>query len=122
MPTSQQDWRQPSRPALAAIVGIFILLFGFGSTSASANLVAHPWDKLVHFGVFSMLTVALRLSLPKLPVTIIIGLALSVALADELHQFFVPQRQPDWDDGLADGVGVLCGLLAWGWYKKKGQH
>lgn len=122
MPTNQPAWRQPSRLALAVIIGIFILLFGFGSTSASANLVVHPWDKLVHFGVFSTLTVALRLSLPKLPVSIIIGLALSIALADELHQFFVPQRQPDWDDGLADAVGVLCGLIAWGWYKKFEQR
>ena len=103
---------------IAVVSGIFLLLFGFGSTPGSANLVAHPWDKLLHLFIFTILTVGLRLSLPRIPVSLIIGIALSVALADELHQFFVPLRQPSWDDGIADAIGVLCGLTLWWQYKR----
>jgi VanZ family protein len=109
MPTEARAW---SRPGLYIVGGILFLLFGFGSTPASANLVAEPWDKLVHFGVFACLTVGLRLLLPRVPLTLIIGIALAIAIGDELHQFLVPQRQPGWDDGLADMVGVGGGLLS----------
>ena len=114
MPTRLLRRLPPTGLGIGVVLGVFILLFGFGSTPASANLVAHPWDKLVHLGVFAVLTFGLRLSLPRIPVSMIIGIALSVALADELHQLFVPQRQASWDDGIADGIGVLLGLsLCW---------
>ena len=114
MPTSWARNLPSKHVGIGIVVGIFLLLFGFGSMPASANLVAHPWDKLVHLGVFAVLTFGLRLSLPKISVSMIIGIALSIALADELHQFFVPERQPSWDDGIADGFGVLLGLcLCW---------
>lgn len=117
MPTDGTRRLPPSCIGIGIVLGVFILLFGFGSTPASANLVTHPWDKLVHLGVFAVLTFGLRLSLPRIPVSMIIGIALSVALADELHQFFVPERQPGWDDGIADGIGVLLGLCFCWQYK-----
>ena len=111
----------PIRFGIIVVFGVFVLLFGFGSTPASANLVAHPWDKLVHVLVFALLTFGLRQALPRIPVSLIIGIALSVALVDELHQFFVPQRQPGWDDGIADGIGVLGGLSIWRQYRRTGS-
>jgi VanZ family protein len=111
MPTEADSSHLARRLSLISVIGIFLLLFGFGSTSASANLIATPWDKLVHFAVFLVLTVGLRILLPRQPITVIIGLALGVAVADEFHQFFVPDRQPGWDDGFADMAGVACGLF-----------
>ena len=118
MPTDPLRRLASTRFGFIVVFCVFVLLFGFGSTPASANLVAHPWDKLAHVSVFAILTFGLRLALPRIPVSLIIGLALSVALADELHQFFVPQRQPGWDDGIADAIGVLGGLGIWHQYRR----
>lgn len=117
MPTDPPRRQASARFGIIVVLCVFVLLFGFGSTPASANLVAHPWDKLVHVLVFAILTFGLRLALPKIPVSLIIGIALSIALADEFHQFFVPQRQPGWDDGIADSFGVLGGLGIWRQYR-----
>lgn len=111
MPTSQVRRRLAPRLGLAIVIGILLLLFGFGSTPASANLVANPWDKLAHWLVFATLTIGLRFLLPKMPALTIFGITLAVAVADEMHQFLVPGRQPGWDDGLADMVGVVSGLF-----------
>lgn len=113
MPISPEHRRLARWFGSIVVLAILALLFGFGSTPGSANLIAHPWDKLLHLAIFAVLSFGLRLALPKLPLWMLIGLALSIALADELHQFFVPQRQPGWDDGLADAIGVLCGLYVW---------
>lgn len=104
---------------LLVILAIFFLLFGFGSTPASGNLVASPFDKGVHLGVFAALACALRLTLPTLPLFLIAGLALSIGAADEFHQYFVPTRQPALDDLLADACGVFCGLWGWHWLAPK---
>lgn len=98
---------------LLVVIAILFLLFGFGSTLASGNLVASPLDKMVHLGIFATLTVGLRLTLPSLSTALIAGLALSIGIADELHQYFVPTRQPALDDFLADAVGVFCVILIW---------
>lgn len=97
----------------AVVVGIFFLLFGFGSTPASGNLVPAPWDKGVHLAVFATLAIGLRLLMPGLPGWMLFGLAAVVAIADETHQFLVPTRQPAWDDGMADLLGAALGLLVW---------
>ena len=104
-----------SRLGLAVVVGIFLLLFGFGSTSASGNLVAAPWDKVVHLAVFATLAIGLRAILPAWSIFLIAALSLGIGAADELHQYFVPTRHPGLDDWLADAVGTLCGLLLWRW-------
>jgi VanZ family protein len=115
MPTSEPSSQLLSRVGLAVVLGIFFLLFGFGSTSASGNLVAEPWDKVVHLAVFATLAIGLRALLPAWSFFLIALLSLAIGGADELHQFFVPTRQPGLDDWLADAVGTLCGLLLWRW-------
>lgn len=97
----------------AVVMGIFLLLFGFGSTPASGHLVANPWDKGVHLAVFAILAIGLRMLMPGLPGWLLFGLAIVIALADELHQFWVPTRQPDWNDGIADLLGAALGLTLW---------
>jgi len=101
------------RWGIATLAGLIALLFGFGSTPASAGLIDAPWDKLLHLALFATLTVALRLALPRLPLAMIATLAIGFALADELHQAWVPGRHPDWEDGLADLAGIAGGLLLW---------
>ena len=95
------------------VMGIFFLLFGFGSTQASGNLVPSPWDKGVHLAVFALLAIGLRMLMPGLPGWMLFGLSIVIALADEVHQLWVPTRQPDWNDGLADLLGAALGLASW---------
>ncbi|WP_434514375.1 VanZ family protein [Dechloromonas sp. ARDL1] len=97
----------------AVVVGIFFLLFGFGSTPGSGNLLPNPWDKGVHIAVFAILAIGLRMLMPGLPGWVLFGLAIVIALADELHQLWVPTRQPDWNDGIADLLGAALGLTLW---------
>lgn len=104
---------EPRRFGLLLLFAITFLLFGFGSSEASAGVVAAPWDKLAHIGVFAVLAVALRLVLPGVPMTVIVGIGLSVAIADELKQAWVPGRDPSWADGAADMLGIALGLLVW---------
>lgn len=115
MPTESGQRRPLERPGLFLVIGIFVLLFGFGSTSASGGLVSSPWDKMVHLGVYAALAIGLRIVMPRLSIFLIAALALSVGLADEFHQSFVPTRQPELDDWLADLAGTVGGLLAWHW-------
>ncbi|MDI6848585.1 MAG: VanZ family protein [Candidatus Saccharicenans sp.] len=78
------------------------------------------WDKGAHLLEFAGLGFLLALgffnNLPGLSflsayLTFMAGI--SVGLLDELHQSFVPGRQCDWKDWVADVIGVLGGLLAY---------
>lgn len=119
MPISRRSLHSRKLFGLVVVFGIFFLLFGFGSTPESGNLVATPWDKAVHIGVFAVLVMGLRASLPNLSTPLIAGMALSIGLADELHQYLVPGRQPGIDDWLADCAGALGGLLVWPWLERR---
>jgi VanZ family protein len=108
-----------SRVGLFVVVGILILLFGFGSTPASGNLVPTPWDKAIHVLVFAALSFCLSAALPRAALGSVAALALGIGLADELHQYLVPTRQPGFDDWLADAAGTFCGLLLWRWQGRR---
>jgi VanZ family protein len=104
---------------MAVVVGILFLLFGFGSTPGSGNLVTTPWDKVVHLAVFAILAIALRLTLPAWSLGWIAALSMTIGLADELHQYFVITRHPGLDDWLADAAGTVCGLTVWHWLESR---
>lgn len=118
MPTDGARSVPPGRFGLFVIVAVILLLFGFGSTPASGGLVATPWDKVVHLGVFASLAISLRIAMPRQSIALIAILTLCIGAADELHQIFVPNRQPDLDDWLADLAGTAVGLLCWLWLKR----
>lgn len=113
MPTNSGRSSLPWLLGAGIVVGIFLLLFGFGSTKASGGLVPSPWDKVVHFSVFATLAIGLRMMMPKQSLLLIAVLGLFIGAADEFHQMLVPGRQPDLDDWLADLAGTLAGLALW---------
>lgn len=102
-----------SRLGMLTVLAVFLLLFGFGSTPASANTAVPPWDKLVHFGVFSILTFGLRAWLVRLPWYVVMLLVTAIGASDELHQHYVPGRYPGWDDLAADAAGAVFACLLW---------
>ncbi len=70
-------------------------------------------DKLQHIAAFLCLSICAALSLPQGPARLgKAGLAmLAFGVLIEIVQFYVPERSADWQDVLADGVGIVAGLL-----------
>ncbi|PZA07390.1 VanZ family protein [Meiothermus sp. PNK-Is4] len=90
--------------ALGWMGGIFYL----SSQSGERVGIPSPWDKFVHAGVYGLLgwLLAKGSGSPRW------GWAIAVAygLSDEFHQSFVPGRQADVLDLLADSVGAFLGI------------
>lgn len=83
----------------------------FGSASPTPNLP--DWDKVNHLLAFLVLgTVASFAQAPGWGRTMVTasGLLLYGAFI-EIVQAQLPHRHGDWDDLVADVVGLLCGLL-----------
>jgi len=72
-----------------------------------------PNDKVVHAGIFVVLTLAgLLAAVPR--VRLGVGLAAYAAVTEVLQATLPIQRDGDWRDWLADVTGVLLALLL-GW-------
>ena len=89
-----------------------------GVTLTMALIPAPPkalstgWDKSDHLGAFAALAVVGRLAWGRdLKVLVLLSVGL-VGLGGliEVLQLFVPQRQADWHDVVADALGVALGL------------
>ncbi|MFQ5794488.1 MAG: VanZ family protein [Candidatus Bipolaricaulia bacterium] len=82
-------------------------------------------DKLFHWGEYLVLTLlAIQVIVPKsgkAMVGVVIG-CLIYAASDELHQMFVPGREADVFDGLADAAGVLTAVLSFSLFRRHRYH
>jgi len=107
--------------AVAAWMGVI-----FYMSSKTGVTVWSPMTYVAHFTEYlilgALLCTALRTSTP-LSLKAALGMALVIAslygVSDEIHQAFVPTRQPDALDWVIDtlGASVSCGLWAlavWG--------
>lgn len=98
--------------AVVLAVGLPALLLVGGSHPAAAQAIAVPWDKLVHIGVYALLSCAIGFASGRHGFTgMAIGFAgaMLVGLADEGHQMFLPGRAADVDDLIANAVGAALG-------------
>ncbi|MDP2247660.1 MAG: VanZ family protein, partial [Nitrosomonadales bacterium] len=66
-----------------------------------------PWDKVAHFFTFAAITLLAGLSFRNRSLTLIFLLAVSIGIADEVHQLFIAGREPGLGDLLADTLGAL---------------
>lgn len=108
MPTEAATAVRLARFAFVALLfGIFVL----GSHPAAGHLFLPPWDKLAHLVLFAVIAATIATAWPRLHWAGVLSLGLLIAFADEIHQIFLPERHPGWDDGLADLVGLAIGLL-----------
>lgn len=82
-------------PALWAVV----ILIGTSWPSISVGPDVSGLDKLVHFGMYAVLTV------------LVLGVLLLGAV-DEWHQAFIPGRSTSLADWFADSLGAVAGALA----------
>jgi VanZ family protein len=84
-------------------------------------------DKFLHFGAYGLLgvffyrayeTLALK-NFKKLLILISIGSATLYGISDEIHQYFVPSRQSDVMDVIANTIGSICGVCLFHYWKMR---
>lgn len=87
-----------------------------------------PWDKAVHLSVYAVLGALVvralaggwnrRITAGMVAMTIVI--CTLYGISDEIHQYFVPPRQPDVRDVVADAGGsATAALLCFAWARAK---
>ncbi|MCX6562824.1 MAG: VanZ family protein [Candidatus Aminicenantes bacterium] len=97
--------------------------FIFYLSSQSSFPIEAPFnefDKLAHFGLFSLLGCLLSFGVfkstrlpPRKKALLVLMTGVTLGLLDEVHQIFVPFREPDVLDAAADVVGIALGLFAY---------
>jgi len=115
--------------------GLGLLVYAgmiFGVSSIPGNLIVEPsgfWrvDLVFHFAEFGILGYILARTFavaepapglsPRYYWPILIGMA--YACLDELHQGFVPGRNVEFSDFLADSLGVITGYSGEIWRRKR---
>ena len=92
---------------------------------------APPWaffaDKVVHAGLFGFLTLlairAWKMDYPgKVSIKVLIIITICVSLygiTDEVHQIYVPNREPDVNDWVADTIGAMIVSASYWFVQKK---
>ena len=84
-------------------------------------------DKILHFGAYGLLGIlfirayeTLPLSINKtLRVLISIGSATLYGISDEIHQYFVPFREAEIMDVVANTIGSICGVFFYHLWKSQ---
>lgn len=80
----------------------------------------HPWDWLIHAGIYGMLGILLARAAAasgwhgRRLVWLFVGIGLFAA-ADEVHQLFIPGRNGSAPDWVFDTLGVATGILSGRW-------
>ena len=77
------------------------------------------WDKAQHAIAFCALAVLAVFAYPDVSKLRIALLLISQGVVIEVLQYFSGYRYGDWQDALADGVGVLLGLGVGAWLMRR---
>jgi VanZ family protein len=110
--------------AITWLVIMCILFFLPGSAFPSENWLSEIYfDKVVHIGLFAILIFLWRSAFDSQLVKynlILLLSALFYGLAVEfIQRYFVPNRDFDLYDVVADMIGAIMGLVTWLSYRKK---
>lgn len=110
--------------AITWLVIMCILFFLPGSAFPSENWLSEIYfDKVVHIGLFAILIFLWRSAFDSQLVKynlILLLSALFYGLAVEfIQRYFVPNRDFDLYDVVADMIGAIIGLVTWLSYRKK---
>lgn len=84
-------------------------------------------DKFLHVGAYGLLGILFFRAYETLPlktsknllILISIGSAALYGISDEIHQYFVPSRQADVMDVIANTIGSICGVYSYYWWKNR---
>ena len=81
------------------------------TTSLEIKPLENTWDKANHFMAFMTLYVTLSLGYPKLEVVKKVLILLVFGIQIECVQYFLPNREFSLLDVVADGVGIIMGMI-----------
>lgn len=100
---------KPKRRNRYLLVSIIIVLF-ITLTPGNGNIAGNNLDKLVHIFVFLILSINISFKYYKTEkITGVILLAILFGLMTEFTQQFIPGRNMDFYDGVADTLGIIGG-------------
>ena len=103
------------RPLWRALLLALLLIISWLALSPAPPKVGDTgWDKANHLLAFATLAFVSVWALwprPRLWGWLVLAL-LAYGVGIEVAQSFVPPREADWQDVVADGVGIALGLLA----------
>ncbi len=97
---------------LALISYVVLVIAATALPVGNGNLLFAGSDKVAHGLMFMVLGMLSSWTAPKKHVMVITS-SLFLALGTEVLQLVVPRRSFEWQDLVADGVGVLIGWAAY---------
>ena len=102
------------------VIAYCILIFIQSSHPPSGSIPEWPYvDKLLHFSGYALLGILFLRAFRtirfknngKLTITLSITASSLYGLSDEIHQYFVPSRNADMIDIIADAAGSISGII-----------
>ena len=101
-PRTERVWR-------VALVLLLCVITVLALTPTPPREADFGWDKLNHVAAFAALAVTASLGFARAWARVGVSLLAYGALI-EVVQAFIPNRSADWDDLLADAIGIALGL------------
>nr|WP_314904375.1 VanZ family protein [uncultured Campylobacter sp.] len=96
----------------AAFFFIFLIAIEYlALTPAQIKLIENSWDKANHFIAFAALYVTLHFGFSRLNLGAKVVILLAYGIQIEAAQSFVPGRYFSLLDIVADGIGIVFGIL-----------
>ena len=88
------------------------------------SILALSWDKLLHvfeYSIFGVLGYRAYKNKYKYVAIIISAFGIIFGCLDEIWQSFIPGRHPSYYDVIADGIGVILGVIIIHYIKNQSQ-
>ena len=96
----------------AAFFFVFLIAIEYlALTPAQIKLIENSWDKANHFIAFAALYVTLHFGFCRLNLSTKAAILLAYGIQIEIAQSFVPNRYFSLLDIVADGIGIVFGIL-----------
>ena len=101
----------------------YMILILFGSSipgrAIPLSVTLFTWDKFLHVCEYFILGIlASRAYSFKYNKIILSVLGIIFGCFDEIWQSFIPGRSSSYYDVIADGIGVICGIITFNFIKK----
>jgi len=111
---------------LLALAWMALLFYLSHQPALHTPMLFSAQDKVLHAGVYALLGLLLLTAQPRpaqgyswKQVSISVLIASLYGLSDEIHQHFVPGRNSDVLDWIADSVGALIAVSLLAWLSRK---
>lgn len=89
-----------------------VIIIAIGSVMPGKQLPSSlPWDKALHFVGYFGLGFLARMGSDRRPAWLLMVACIVFSLAIEIAQMFIPNRGFEWQDLVANALGVVSGVL-----------